>query len=439
MMIALHGAPFDMIARLSAERLLNGLVQGIAVAFLAWIVLRVIGRQTSSTRFSVWFSALVAVAALPWIVPSNGMEQGAPFNAPGSWATIIFFTWATIASLCLLRVAVGLWQLRRLRAACRPVDEESLDPVLQKTLNEFRSTRPARLCVSEHLRVPTAIGFFRPAVVLPCWTLAEFSPAELNSILIHELAHLQRRDDWTNLAQRILRALLFFHPAVWWIENQLSLEREMACDDIVLARATAPRAYAECLVTMAEKSFMRRGLALAQAAVNRMRQTSLRVAQILDANRSGKTSAWAPKYLAAALSVVCIATISRAPQLVAFQDTTPTAVLAKATVPSAAAAPSPTWAKFTVQPERPLVSHVAQHTVQRKTQRPVSVKPAEARPEVASLRTEIPASLPTVLVVMQDEQYGPMGSLQWTIRVWRVTVWKIEQSSERKEIPAKSI
>ena len=98
--------------------------------------------------------------------------------------------------------------------------------------------------------------------------------AELNSILIHELAHLERRDDWTNLAQKVLRALLFFHPAVWWVERQLSLEREMACDDVVLSRTANPRAYAECLVTVAERSLMRRGLALAQAAVSKMRQTT---------------------------------------------------------------------------------------------------------------------------------------------------------------------
>src|SRR5690349_1066557 len=121
-MTVLHAIPVDMIARLSAERLLNGLIQGSFIAFFTWIVLRTVGRQNSSTRFSVWFSALIAVAALPWILPSSGIGQGASLmNAPGSWATIIFFTWAAIASLCLLRVGVGLWQLRKLRAACRQV------------------------------------------------------------------------------------------------------------------------------------------------------------------------------------------------------------------------------------------------------------------------------------------------------------------------------
>ena len=150
------------------------------------------------------------------------------------------------------------------------------------------------LCVSDRLRVPTAIGFTKPLVVIPSWTMRELSAAELNTILLHELAHLRRRDDWTNLVQKILGALLFFHPAVWWIEKKLALEREMACDDLVLARTTSPRAYAECLVSLAEKSFLRRGLALAQAAVDRLRNVSLRVAQILDVNRPRATRVWRP-------------------------------------------------------------------------------------------------------------------------------------------------
>jgi Zn-dependent protease with chaperone function len=181
------------------------------------------------------------------------------------------------------------------------------------------------------VRVPTAIGFFKPLVVIPSWALHELSTSELNSILIHELAHLRRRDDWTNLAQQILKALFFFHPAVWWIQNQLTLEREMACDDAVLAETTNPRGYAQCLVSVAEKSFMRRGVALAQAIVNRMRQTSLRVSRILDVNRCGATRVWKPAlYSVATFFVVCLVSLPHAPELVAFEDAVPNVAMAGA-------------------------------------------------------------------------------------------------------------
>ena len=78
-------------------------------------------------------------------------------------------------------------------------------------------------------------------------------------ILLHENAHLRRWDQWTNLAQKIVTALFFFHPAVWWIENRLTLEREMACDDIVLAQTASPRDYASFLISFAEKIAKRPG------------------------------------------------------------------------------------------------------------------------------------------------------------------------------------
>jgi hypothetical protein len=151
--------------------------------------------------------------------------------------------------------------------------------------------------------------------------LRELSPAELHALVLHEMAHLQRWDDWTNLAQKVLRALFFFYPAVWWVERRLSLEREMACDDLVLAHTANPRAYAECLVSLAEKNVLRRGFTLAQAAVGRMRQTSLRVLQILDARRPNSVRIWKPApWVVAGFSIVCLGVAAHAPKLVAFKD-----------------------------------------------------------------------------------------------------------------------
>ena len=298
----------------------------MVIALLAWLVLRAVGPQNSNTRFAVWFAALLGIATLPllgnWASSGAAMAQRSEITMPASWALYIFAAWLLLAAAGLLRVGLGFWHLHRLRKGCVPVDVAALDPVLGKTLEEFDSPRPAKLCVSDRLRVPTAIGFTKPLVVIPSWTMGELSAAELNPILLHELAHLRRRDDWTNLVQKILGALLFFHPAVWWIEKKLALEREMACDDMVLASTTTPRAYAECLVSLAEKSFLRRGFALAQAAVDRLRNVSLRVAQILDVNRPRATRVWRPApVLVGGVSLVCLVALSHAPtRLVSFES-----------------------------------------------------------------------------------------------------------------------
>jgi beta-lactamase regulating signal transducer with metallopeptidase domain len=286
------------IAEATASGILICVAGGIPIALFAWILLRVFGRQESGTRFAVCFSALLAIALLPAFerlrtaAPNVGSGPGnSLITISSSWAAIIFALWALFATIGLARVVFGFLKLQRLRASCTALNSTSVNPILQDTLREFDSARLVRICVSDGLRVPTAIGFLKPMVILPSWALNELSPSELRAVLLHELAHLKRWDDWTNLVQKLVQAALFFHPAVWWIENRLSLEREMACDDIVLAHTENPRAYAQCLLSIAEKSFMRRGFSLAQAVVNRMRQTSLRISQILDSKRSGTIDA----------------------------------------------------------------------------------------------------------------------------------------------------
>jgi Zn-dependent protease with chaperone function len=332
----------DAIAQMSAARIVDCLVEGTLVAGFAGLVMRVTRRQNSGARFAVWFTALMAMATLP-LFGGTGWADGASsplatvarrpeVTLPGSWALWLFWAWAVSAGVGLVRVGMSLWHLGGLRRSCVEIDAELLDPELRETLTRSSATRGGRarsaaLCVSDRVGVPTAIGFVKPAVVIPRWLLQELSTAELKLVVLHELAHLRRWDDWTNVAQKIVKALLFFHPAVWWIEKQVSLEREMACDDAVLAETANPQAYAECLAHLAEKSFVRRSLALAQAALGRIRQTSLRVAQILDADRPLATKhAWKPAVaLVAGFAVVCAVFVSRAPRLVAFEDGHPTA------------------------------------------------------------------------------------------------------------------
>jgi hypothetical protein len=176
------------------------------------------------------------------------------------------------------------------------------------------------VCASGDVRVPTAIGFFHPVILIPEWAVSELSSDELRAIVLHEFAHLRRWDDWTNLLQKIVRSVFFFHPAVLWIERRLSLEREMACDDAVLAETENPHLYARCLVSLAERSFLRRSIAVAQAAISRAKDTSLRLAQILDHERPKATRVFSPAVVAvAAFAGLCFWAIPNAPRLIAFR------------------------------------------------------------------------------------------------------------------------
>jgi beta-lactamase regulating signal transducer with metallopeptidase domain len=459
------------IAQMSAERMLNCLVQGLLIALFAWIVLRIIGRRNSGTRFAVWFCALVAIAAKPFLQISfagaaHVTRESAAVTLPTNWALYLFAAWATIAAVGLARVAAGLWNVRQVRKKSRVVESNELDPVLQATLAEFRASRTVDLRVSEDLHVPTAIGFFKPAVIVPAWALSELSPAELNTILLHELAHLHRWDDWTNLAQKVLRAVFFFHPAVLWVESRLSLEREMACDDLVLAQTSNPRAYAQCLVSLAEKNLiLRRGMALAQSAVGRMRQTTQRVLQILDARRPSGVRVWKPApWLIGTFSVVCLVSAGSAPKLVAFGDAghgsesqySSAAVSGRSVDFEPSVTPRFVPAKFVdhskaadmttlLQRAHKAARHLPQPAKPTllKAENPENTQPLQASfnvvqssaPAAAKLQASakvVPASAstttadkqtiaqPAVLVVVEGQQYG--NAVVWEVSYWRIMI-----------------
>jgi beta-lactamase regulating signal transducer with metallopeptidase domain len=443
-----------VLAQTSAERLLNCLAIGIVIALFAWLLLRLIGKRSSGTRFVFWFCALLTIAFSPFVQvgPAGGgqLVHRPVLTMPTAWALYMFAAWAGIALFGLLRVAAGLWHLRRLRRSCTTVAMAALDPVVRRTLREFRSSRPVELCTSDNLSVPTAIGFVKPAVVVPAWTLRDFSADELNTVVLHELAHLQRWDDWTNLTQKLLRALFFFHPAVWWLENRLALEREIACDDMVLAQIANPRAYAACLVSLAEKNLLRRGMALAQAAVGRMRQTSLRILRILDPRASHAVPVWRPApWLVGAFSIACLISAAQAPKLVAFGNPSPEVIARSNATPALATSQSALLPSPQVVPVSYRESSAATRTTHAK--RPAKATrirqrksvPAQTAPSVvrtgAPGMPHAPAVQQAVFVVMETQQFGDAGTVMWRVCVWRLTTGPEGTSRVVQEIVAKSI
>jgi beta-lactamase regulating signal transducer with metallopeptidase domain len=424
-------------------RALDSLVIGALIATFAASLLRM-RRQSSSARFAVWFSALIAIAVLPWanaeVWPRFGTSapNAAAFTVPNSWPVYFLIAWAAIATVGLVRVGAGLIHLHALRRTFTKVDSQRLDEVTRATLQRYRENRNVELCTSGRLSVPTAVGLIQPAVVIPAWLMDELSPAQLNQILLHELAHLRRWDDWTNLAQKIVKALFFFHPAVWWIEKKISLEREMACDDVVLAESDRPRAYAECLLHLAEKSFIRRGVALAQAAVGRLRQTTLRVAQILDVNRpQASKSGWKSAVsLVAGVAVLSVVGISRAPRLVAFQDARPSTVASSSHGVTGATNDDLKKvygqvrivpAKFVPQPTRVTTTVTKSRKSVLRPRSVSSVRRQLVAPDIAQFvrmtdfQVSLTAGAPMFFVVEQDA-YQTIGQTMFRVSIWHIVL-----------------
>ena len=122
--------------------------------------------------------------------------------------------------------------MRSLWRDARPVAVEAEIAALLATV----PLRRVELCLSGEVDRPSVIGFFSPRVLIPEWLYAQLSAPELFQIVLHEVEHLRRADDWLNLLQKLSFALFPLNPALVWIERRLCSERELACDDGVPSR-----------------------------------------------------------------------------------------------------------------------------------------------------------------------------------------------------------
>lgn len=169
---------------------------------------------------------------------------------PGlTWLVGIWLLGVLVLSIRLLTGWRVVQRLRRL-AVTRVAD--LWQTRLKQLAERLRVTRPITLMESALVEVPTVIGWLRPMILLPTSFLTGLSPDQVESILVHELAHIRRHDFVVNLVQTTIEVLLFYHPAVWWLSNRIREEREHCCDDTAVAFCGDTYMYARALATMEE-------------------------------------------------------------------------------------------------------------------------------------------------------------------------------------------
>ena len=133
-----------------------------------------------------------------------------------------------------------------------PVEDRQILEMLEQQARKIGLRRIPAIAWCQQVAVPSIIGILRPVILLPASLATGLQPDEIQAIVIHELAHLRRYDPLVHLFQRIAESLLFFHPVVWFISRRVSIEREICCDDAVVASGWKPVDYANALVNMAE-------------------------------------------------------------------------------------------------------------------------------------------------------------------------------------------
>jgi beta-lactamase regulating signal transducer with metallopeptidase domain len=321
--------------------LVTWLWQGLAVAVMTALVLGCARRLNAATRYVVWWLALVAVLVLPAAYvsvlrpsPGPGVSLAAlpPADAavllPGvpDWLfAVAIVAWMIALLAGLVRVALGMSTVFRLKRVSRP-----LDPARSSGLavwNTLRGTgRQPRLHVSERVGGACALGLWRPVILVSRSLADRLDDQELDLIVLHERAHLERYDDWAGLAEAIVFAVAGLHPAVWFIGRRIRFEREAACDDRVVARTGAVREYARSLVQAAASSsgqdngfdrFTVPGAIRGRSALGG------RVRRLLDPIRDrGSRLTIRTAVASAALLLAAVTVGARSPALIVLVDTT---------------------------------------------------------------------------------------------------------------------
>jgi beta-lactamase regulating signal transducer with metallopeptidase domain len=273
-------------------------------------------RESASRRSSE--SALRNAASRTSSAVMEAVEHPLVRIRSGKVLAAIEILWALLSLGMLARLAGGYRELRRLKAGATPApDRWELRLRRLCAINGVR--RQTRLLISTQVAGPVSLGFLDPAILIPGAFLDTLSDRELDHIVMHELAHLRRRDDWTNLAQGFIEAALPIHPAVYWLSHRMSLEREMACDDWVIAATGTAKPYAASLTKVAELSQFGPAGILAASAAGNQSQLLRRVHHMLDRTRNAAPKLVLGPLVAAGAAVVGLIYLgARAPQMIAF-------------------------------------------------------------------------------------------------------------------------
>ena len=318
----------DATVRLLAATMIHFIWQGALVGAITWAALFVLDPRRARVRYAIHGCAMLAFLVLPAltllagsrvestaIYPADARIQTTanPFPAPAiqsvestapqsyrarvsGWfdqgQVYLVGFWLVGTSLCLVRLILGLigvWRLARTRQPLPAHVTETVDRLVASL--GFR-VRPAVYC-SRRVTQAVALGVLKPMVLLPATWALELEPAMLEAVLAHELAHLRRWDLPINLLQRLVEALFFFHPAVWWCSRRMRIEREICCDEIALAATGNRVQYAEALTFLAGRT---RGCEPVLAAGIGGSKMSLveRIRHVLGMSRRGQTPLYGP-------------------------------------------------------------------------------------------------------------------------------------------------
>ena len=248
--------------------------------------------------------ALKPLAPRAWnpLSGKGGAHSWSPnLTAIAPWLAPLWILGVLLLYLRSLASCLSIQRLRR-RGVCsaRGVWQDEL----RRLSARVRVSRPVVLLESSLAEVPMVLGHFKPFILIPVGLLAGLPAAQVEAILLHELAHIRRHDYLVNALQRLCEGLLFYHPAVWWISHVMRAERECCCDDLVVSITGNRHEYACTLAAL--EQFRLTG---AEPAIALTGGSLMKRIQRLFYQQKGN-AAWAPLFAAAVLVVAGALTVA---------------------------------------------------------------------------------------------------------------------------------
>ena len=242
------------------------LIRSPALRHLLWLAVLVkpLVAMAVSSPHTV-FAPLAPLAEPGWDVIAHGRVEHlaalAPAGAttvstaatlaPAGWAALLWLVGTTLSGG---RILVGLGVLRRMRRQALVQQQGPLFVALRRARAALDCHPRVEVATSPSIHAPMVLGILRPLIVVPADLVDRLRADQLTLVLTHELAHVRRCDNLWLLLQRLITAILFFHPALWLCGRMLRHESEQACDDLVVYATGRPEAYARGLTLVAESA-----------------------------------------------------------------------------------------------------------------------------------------------------------------------------------------
>jgi bla regulator protein blaR1 len=250
-------------------------------------------------------AARIPVSAVP-VLPAPILDAIAvpaaaePGLAPLKFTATLGLIWAAVTAMLLGSWIGRLWKLPRL--ALSPAGEYA--EMLNEARRRMQITRSVAIYACTSPETLGVYGVLRPAIALPTGLRSVLTPEEMEAILMHELAHVRRWDNFAAIFVHVLVCVFWFHPLLWWIERRMKLECEHACDEAVLKGGAGASIYVSAILKVCRFSIDRAVPGISGAVGSQLRQRM----ELIMSLSNGRRSVITPRTLLGAVAAAMIVT-----------------------------------------------------------------------------------------------------------------------------------